>query len=333
MKHILCTLITYLAIVQYLNAVPERDPVHGITISTHGIGHDWGSDAIVPTMEEIRSIGANWVAIHPYAQIGDDGSVRFHPINPDTPPDYLIRPIQAAHALGLKICIKPHLAYWRSSFSWRGEINFSAPTDQDRFWQAYKQWIIQLAQVCHSADAFIVGTELDQLLYAEDQWRTLIAAVRQHTATPLSYAANWSDHQRVPFWDALDMIGIQAYFPLSKNINPTPATLNAAWALRMKALHTYAESMNRDIIFTELGYNQSHLAPVKPWTYQVDGDEALPIQEACMRAALQAINTEPRVIGAFLWKWFPLPHSVGHNFQLATPTIKAVITEFWDNSK
>jgi hypothetical protein len=31
----------------------------------------------------------------------------------------------------------------------------------------------------------------------------------------------------------------------------------------------------------------------------------------------------------FLWKWFPNPHPVGRNFQLATPRLKRAISEVW----
>src|SRR3712207_7500073 len=34
---------------------------------------------------------------------------------------------------------------------------------------------------------------------------------------------------RSPFWDAVDYIGVLAYFPLSKSVDPAPAELAAAW--------------------------------------------------------------------------------------------------------
>ncbi len=35
------------------------------------------------------------------------------------------------------------------------------------------------------------------------------------------------------------------------------------------------------------------------------------------------------VVGAFLWKWFPNPHPVGRNFQLATPRLRKAIADVW----
>ena len=97
----------------------------------------------------------------------------------------------------------------------------------------------------------------------------------------------------------------------------------------MQELGEYSERHNRQILFTELGYNQSYQAPIEPWAYKVDGEEARPIQAYCMRTALAAIAAEPRVVGALLWKWFPRPRPVGRNFQLATPPIIQIISEAW----
>ena len=71
-----------------------------------------------------------------------------------------------------------------------------------------------MIRLCPEADAFIVGSELDRTIQRDSDWRRLIAAERALTLKPLSYCANWPDYQRVSFWDALDVIGISAYFPL-----------------------------------------------------------------------------------------------------------------------
>ena len=313
----------------WVGATPVgKEVVQGVTISTHGGGRDWGEDGIVPTMVEIQEVGANRVLIHPYARIGSDGSVRFRDFDVANPPEYLVRPIREAHARGLSICIKPHLAYWRSPFAYRTEIVFEDPEHQARFWREYRVWILKLAEVCRAADGFVVGTELDRML-DEEEWRSLIAEVRKVTNVPLTYAANWSDYQRVTFWDALDVIGIQAYFPLTDQVDPEEAEVRVGWARRMEELRGYAAGWNREILFTELGYNRSYRAAVEPWDYQVDGEDASRVQEMCLRVALEEISKEPRVVGAFLWKWFPHPRSVGRNFQLATPGLKRVIARVW----
>ena len=305
-------------------------PVRGITLSTHRDGSDWGWDSIQPTLDRIQQIGANWVAIHPYAWIADDGSVRFRGIDPQRPPAALARPIQEAHERGLKILIKPHIGYWGSSFSWRGEIAFETQEQWARFFDSYAEWITQLAAASSEADGFAVGTELDATLSHEREWREIIAAIRGVSDAPLCYAANWADYQRVPFWDELDVIGVQAYFPLSDSVDPSEEQLREGWAKVLTELDAYAAARDRYVLFTELGYNRSYTAAARPWEYGNDGEEAAVLQARCLRVALELIEREPRVIGAFLWKWFPEPHPVGRNFQLAVPHMLEVIRSVWD---
>jgi len=97
----------------------------------------------------------------------------------------------------------------------------------------------------------------------------------------------------------------------------------------MRRLREVADRLDKDVVFTELGYPHTFDAAVRPWIFGNDGPAAAPVAEACLRAALEAIENEPRVIGAFLWKWFPQPHTRGRDFELDTPGMRRVIREAW----
>jgi len=281
-------------------------------------------------MQDLTAIGANWVAIHPYAGIRADGTVRHRPIDPQNPPQHLVRPIAEARARGLRILIKPHLAYWGSPFRWRGEIDFDDDASWERFWTGYREWILQLAAATREADGFVVGTELDRTLGHAERWRELIAAVRTRTPAPLTYAANWTDFERVTFWDRLDAVGIQAYFPLAEEADTSESAIRSGWAALAHRLGQFSREQNKPILLTELGYSRARRAPVEPWASRTENDPAAEeMQQRCMRIALAAIEDEPRIVGAFLWKWFPRPHPVGRNFRLATPAMQQLIREAW----
>ena len=320
--------------------LPKSEAVRGITISTHGGGREWAdAKVMLPTFKKIKSTGAQWVAFHPYASIRRDGSVSWMrrrwrrqakaPAQTPKVPPYWDEPVHLAHQAGLKVLIKPHLAYWGSGWSWRGEISFSDKKSWDRFFDQYSRWILTMAEACKDADGFIVGTELDKTIGYEKRWRSLIAGVRKRTKAPLSYAANWTDFERVRFWDALDVIGIQAYFPLSDKEDPSTKQLEAAWSKRMKKIRAYAQKQGRNVLFTELGYNRSFDAARTPWDHHTDGPAATPLQLRCLSVALAAIEKEPSVVGSFLWKWFPEPRPNGRNFQLATKDLRTLIAEHW----
>jgi len=308
--------------------------IRGVTISTHLSGQEWGSENMRPTLEQLRDLGVEWVAIHPYAGIRDDGTIRvFRPLDPQAPSEELIRPIREAHALGLKILIKPHLAYWGSSFRWRGEINFDDEASGQRFWSGYRDWIVALAGITRAADGFVVGTELSMTLDQPDRWLGIIRDVRRVTDVPLTYAANWDRYEAVPFWGALDAIGIQAYFPLvAEDETANEETVRAGWARWVGTLTRYSEAQQRPVLFTELGYNHSSNTAREPWSSATDEDgDAL--QALCTRVALETIEREAAILGSFLWKWFPEPRAAGRNFRLATPRIRAVIRDAWDEGE
>jgi hypothetical protein len=228
----------------------------------------------------------------------------------------------------MKICVKPHLAHWRSGFSWRGEITFETAEEWERFWSGYSDWITTMAAACSDADMFVVGTELDRTVSHEKEWRDLIRRVREVTRAPITFALNWDSFEKVPFWDSLDLVGVQSYFPISSEEDPSRAELENGWRQLSKRLSGFSQRIGKRIVLTELGYNQSFSAASEPWTYPVD-QAAEPLQLLCMSVALNAIAAEPAIIGAFLWKWFPEPRPVGRNFQLATEGMRRVIREVW----
>jgi hypothetical protein len=304
--------------------------VRGMTVSCPTWGREWGSDAMVETMARLKGLGVNWVAIHPYAGIRADGTVvmsqRWY-----AETSWLTRPIEEAHRLGLKILINPHLAHWGSPFSWRGAIAFDADEEWQRFFTSYQDWISHLASICRDADGFCVGSELDATVAHEARWRSIIAAVRAQVPAPLTYAANWDAYERVSFWDALDVIGVQAYFPLVNHESmPTEEELSAAWESILDRLEDAARVHNRKVLLSELGYNRSAAAARQPWAYQQGGAGAEEVQRRCLRAALSALGRERRrgVVGAFLWKWFPGEVERG-NFLMSTPPMRELIGAAW----
>ena len=306
--------------------------VRGMTVTCPGAGLVWGTDDMVRTMEELRDLGVNWITIHPYAAIHEDGTVggtRMSEMYRE--PSWLTRPIAEAHRLGLKLMIKPHLAYWGSDFAWRGEIEFETVEQWNRFFDTYERWITLVAEIGKNADAFVIGTELDRTLHHEERWRQVIRRIREKTPSPLTYSAGWDEFENVAFWDALDAIAIQGYFPLVDHEGvPSREELDRAWSKIIGRLEDYGRRHNRTIIFGELGYNLSRHAALRPWEYAQGGEQAEEIQRRCLAAALRAIGDSDVVAGAFLWKWFPGAHGRRRgNFLKSTPAMREVIARHW----
>ena len=57
-------------------------------------------------------------------------------------------------------------------------------------------------------------------------WIELIQKVRAVYQGQLTYAANYDNYQEVDFWEHLDFIGINAYFPLREPSDKLPSSEN-----------------------------------------------------------------------------------------------------------
>lgn len=317
-----------LAMLGLAHADDDHTRVRGITVSTPTYGPEWGSADMERTLDRLAALGVNWIAYHPYARVGTDGSVGAR--GGSELPGWVTAPIRMAHERGIKVLVKPHLAHW-GSFAWRGDIHFDDPEVEARFFREYGAWITALAEACREADGFVVGTELDGTTSNEAAWRDVIASVRAVYPGHLTFASNWDRYDRVPFWDALDAIGVQAYFPLvsapgvPRGRAPTAEQLEGGWDRVLARMAEVSERTGKPVIFTELGYDASITAAHEPWA-SGSGGEAL--QELALRVALRRIAADGNVRGAFLWKWFP--GEVAHgDFRLTRPEVEAVIREAW----
>lgn len=320
-------------------AASRPEPIRGIVISCQTWGREWGTDEMVAALREVKALGANWVQIHPYLGIDREGNVGARQLTPGLAPEqapvWLARPIREAHALGLKIAIVPHLAGWRAGWPWRGEIAFETEAEWARFFSSYQSWITTLARLCRDADAFSVGSELDRTVPGhEAEWRSIIAAVRAETPAALTYGANWGDYQNVPFWDALDAIGISAYFPLVDHERPpTETELDAAWLRLRRELDAYSKARDyKPVVFLELGYDESLAAARTPWADGRREPGALAVQTRCLDRALAALEGPAApAYGAFLWKWFP-GENRRENYALQSPALRAVLAARWPSA-
>lgn len=302
----------------------------GMTVSCQTSGWEWATPEMHATIEELREIGVTAIAIHPYARVQEDGHVMMRRAGDNS---YVTKPIGWAHEKGMSAMVIPHIAYWGTKFSWRGEINYDAPEQWDRFFSDYQEWIVSMARLAESehAEVFCVGLEFSYAQKFTERWRRIIAAVRDVYHGKLTYGANWNEFKAVKFWDALDYIGVLAYFPLTKEANPGEQTLEAGWDRWLEQLAgVSAANRDKQLLFVEVGYNESARAAAEPWAFKTGGEHAAEVQRRCIEVALRLPEKLPCLAGMFWWKWFPeLPHDEEENYCLQTPAIKALIAQHW----
>jgi hypothetical protein len=180
------------------------------------------------------------------------------------------------------------------------------------------------------AELFCVGLEFTHAQKYEERWRRIIAAVRAVYHGKITYGSNWNEYSEVKFWDALDYIGVLAYFPLTKTPDPSSSEISAAWENRCVELEDFSKQKAKQFLFVEIGYNESAWAAAEPWGFRTGGEHATEIQTRCIDVALDLMTRHPFIAGMFWWKWFPeIPHHEEENYRLQTPAIKALIAKHW----
>lgn len=218
-----------------------------------------------------------------------------------------------AAALGMGVILKPHL--WVGGYDEaqnRSAIGFDSGV-QWRNWEAeYRRFLMLYAQLAQEvdADALVLGTELTRPSTERPTfWRGLADTVRTVYDGKLTYAANWHEaYQDIQFWDALDYVGVQAYFPLADADDPSLATLRAGWRPHQAALKEVHDRTGRPILVTEVGYRSAVGAAEAPWTWPERDDSAVPdsaLQARCYRAFLSTVGRAPWLKGSIIWKWHP----------------------------
>jgi len=105
---------------------------------------------------------------------------------------------------------------------------------------------------------FEVASELDVALTTRGaQWRALIAQIKGVYKGGLFLAANTGTLATIDFWDALDAVGVDAYYYLGSaelplGIAPAVDDLVAAWEPIKATLANLSASLGKPILFTEV---------------------------------------------------------------------------------
>lgn len=303
----------------------------GVTVSCQTWGIEWQTPEMETALDELKSLGVNSIAIHPYAQIREDGHV-ISGRRSGANTTHITTPLRWAHERGISAMLVPHIAYWGTKFLWRGEIDFGTREEWNTFFNEYETWIVRMATLAEAehAEVFCVGLEYSHAQRNEERWRKIITAVRTVYHGKVTYGANWNEYAEVKFWDALDYLGVLAYFPLTKTDNPSVSEIAAAWEKRCTELERFSKQNGKQLLFVEIGYNESSRTAAEPWAFKTGGEHAREIQERCIDIALGLPAKHHFLAGMYWWKWYPeIPHSEQENYRLQTAPIKALIAKHW----
>jgi len=161
---------------------------------------------------------------------------------------------------------------------------------------------------------FCIGCELTRTVSWSSSWRNIIQNTRAHYGGALTYAANHGNEKNVRWWNDLDYIGIDAYYPLTNKNDPTLDELKRAWENRANSIENWLNSVwaGKKIIFAEVGYQSVDGTNCTPW-YTDPSSHTMDFQEQaeCYEALLSVCRRRSWWLGAFWWNWETNPNGGG----------------------
>lgn len=286
----------------------------------------WHDEYLAPGAEAARAqladTGPNWagVLVTWYMDAPDSGT-----IVPDalrTPSDAAVRrAIDDLRGRGLKVMLKPHVDV--RDGSWRGAIR---PRDTGGWFASYTDFIVHYAALAQASgvELFCVGTELATLSDARRRrdWEAVVAAVRGVYGGPLTYAANATspgdEYTSVSFWDRLDLMGIDAYAPLTGRTDPTRPELVAAWSRNrygqnmVAAFRNWQAAHGKPVLMTEIGYRSADGTNRAPFDFTASAAPDPAEQADCYAAVYEVWSRESSWMrGIFWWNWTVSPPGPG----------------------
>lgn len=271
------------------------------------IYNGYGSRMAQQSLERLSELGTNSVAIVPYGFQRDPQKPSFlgvhHGAGGENDESVIYAHAQA-QALGMYTLLKPQL--WVSG-SWPGDVNMQSEKEWTEFFDYYHRWIRHYALLAEirKFDAFCLGVEFSKATLSHpDAWREIIRKIRGIYSGPITYAANWGEEfEKLSFWNEVDFIGLNCYYPLSKNEQPSKSELKKNFANVLEKARKVSEKYHKPLVFTEVGFRSVADTWKNPHA-EADGRPYNPeCQRVCYEVLFEGIQDKDWVNGLFIWKW------------------------------
>lgn len=278
----------------------------------------YGTPAGHAAIAEARRMGATWVALTPFGRVWDlkgGGVDLMFEEEPEKNARDVLLAIRHAHEEGLRVMLVPHL--WVETGDWRAQIDPPDDAGWARWAASYRRFLLHWADIAEEGGAEIlsVGVELRSWVTSPRaaSFIPIIADVRAHYGGLLTYSGNWDDVQHTVILGELDLIGINAFYPLTQKEAATAADLRLGALSVAGDLEVLATAWNKPVLLTEMGYTTRPDPALRPWEWP-DAMEDVVVDEHAQAIAYRALLTplfdQPWCAGFFVWRTYADPEDV-----------------------
>lgn len=278
----------------------------------------YGTGASARTFAEVRRMGGTWVSLTPFGRVWDLKPTGVSPTFEMPHADNvkaLERAIEQAHAEGLRVLLVPHL--WVETGGWRALIDPGDDAAWARWAASYREFLLGWAKVAAKSqvEMFSVGVELRSWVTTTraPSFSAIIDDVRRVYPGLLTYAANWDDVEQTVILGKLDVIGINAFYPLAHEAGASFEKQLDGGTEVARRVDALSKSWQRPVMFTEFGYTTRPDPAVKPWEWP-DGMKDVKVdqraQAEAYAALLSPLMTVSGFAGFFVWRVYADPDDI-----------------------
>ena len=279
-------------------------PYRGVGMQIQRV--DW-IDKYEKSMDEIADVGADTVLLVIDSRQENGKSSHIYLDMRMTPtPEKLGELIDHAKKRGLRVILMPIVLLDNPSGSeWRGTLH---PESWEDWFDSYRDMINQFAWIAqgHGVDVLVVGSELVSAESKVDEWTKTITLVRQTFKGNLTYSANWDHYTSLPFWNQLDLVGMNSYYKLGEDEHVTEKEIEDRWKGIQHDLLSFQEKVHKPLLFLEVGWCSLQNAASEPWDYtKTEVPVDLDLQKRLYEAYFNVWYGNPALGGFMMWEWPP----------------------------
>src|SRR5699024_204800 len=142
-----------------------------------------------------------------------------------------------------------------------------------------------------NCDMFIAGCEMVQAERRADEWRTLIADVRNEYTGPITYNTDKYQEDRASWWDAVDVVSSSGYYAIDDGDN------------ELDRIEKVVKTHNKPLFFAEAGCTRREGSSFIPNNWELEGSVNLKEQEDFYRVMFEKTKQRDWIKGFGLWDW------------------------------
>lgn len=262
-------------------------------------------------VHDVKAVGTNYIQLSPVAISKYGKPMLFY----DKPTQYyyerspgVIELARITNKDSINVMIKPIVFIVDSIQSASFRLNHNEALKK---WQTnYSKYILLWAGIAQQehASIFCIGSHLNVIVESDTAyWFDLINKIRQKFKGALTYESGLEQAGKIPFWNKLDYIGIDAEFNFTEQGTADVKYLMRAWQPVKNNLRALAEKNNMKVIFTSWGYrsisNCAGTIQLQPDNYVYNEPANNTCQAVAYAALLISLKNEKWYAGGFCRYW------------------------------